>query len=206
MTLVDGLLGAIIGLAVAAALAIINSMLSDRQKVAEGVRDQRIRTYPAAWERTGVVSRWPHTDATRGHALRLHRDLRTWYYSGGGLFLSEDARERYEHFQVVLEAMVAQDPANPIEEYDDLIDAAHWFRLGLADDLRIRHQGAFVAWRAKRSRRAEADEAIKREQRVGARLYSAHGASTRSTPAGVGRLQLTDDDERLRLPEPPSGV
>ena len=49
----DGLLGAIIGLAVAAVLAIINSMLSDRQKVAEGVRDQRIRTYPAAWERTG---------------------------------------------------------------------------------------------------------------------------------------------------------
>ena len=200
MTLVDGLLGAIIGLAVAAVLAIINSMLSDRQKVAEGVRDQRIRTYPAAWERTGVVSRWPHTDATRGHALRLHHDLRTWYYSGGGLFLSEDARERYEHLQVVLEAIVAQDPDHPLDEYDDLIDAAHWFRLGLADDLRIRHQGAVVAWRERRRRRAEGGEAVAREQRVGARVYTAHGASARRAPTGIGRLGLTDGDERLRLP------
>ncbi|WP_151084665.1 hypothetical protein [Nocardioides cynanchi] len=200
----DGLLGAIIGLAVAAVLAIINAMLSDRQKVAEGVRDQRIRTYPAAWERTGVVSRWPHTDADRGHALRLHRDLRTWYYSGGGLFLSEDARERYEHFQVVLEAIVAQDPAHPIEEYDDLVEAAHWFRLGLAEDLRIRHQGMIAAWRAKRMRRAEAAEAVAREQRVGARVYASHGATRRPTPEAAGRVALTDDDERLHLPPPPA--
>jgi hypothetical protein len=204
---VDGLLGAIIGLAVAAVLAIINSMLSDRQKVAEGVRDQRIRTYPAAWERTGVVSRWPHTDATRAHCSRLHLDLRKWYYSGGGLFLSEDARERYEHLQVVLEAIVAQDPDHPIEQYDDLIEAAHWFRLGLADDLRIRHRGnAFTTWRARRRRRAEGEEAVAREQRVGARVYVSNGATTRKTPERTRRLKLTDDDERLRLPEPPAST
>ncbi|MEP6650663.1 MAG: hypothetical protein ABJA74_12260, partial [Lapillicoccus sp.] len=138
---------------------------SDRQKVAEGVRDQRIRTYPAAWERTGVVSRWPHTDATRGHASRLHRDLRTWYYSGGGLYLSEDARERYEHFQVVLEAIVAQDPDHPIAEYDDLI------------------------------------EAVAREQRVGARVYQSQGATARKSPEPTQRVPLTDQDERLRLPD-----
>jgi hypothetical protein len=203
---VDGLLGAIIGLAVAAVLAIINAMLTDRQKVAEGVRDQRIRTYPAAWERTGVVSRWPHTDATRAHASRLHLDLRRWYYSGGGLFLSEDARERYEHLQVVLEAIIAQDPDHPIDGYDDLIEAAHWFRLGLADDLRIRHHGnAISTWRAKRRRRAEGDEAVAREERVGARVYQAHGATKRRTPDRTARLPLTEDDERLRLPEPPAG-
>ncbi|MDX6359468.1 MAG: hypothetical protein QOH37_2522, partial [Nocardioidaceae bacterium] len=198
--LVDGLLGAIIGLAVAAVLAIINSMLSDRQKVAEGVRDQRIRTYPAAWERTGVVSRWPHTDATSGHASRLHLDLRKWYYSGGGLFLSEDARERYEHLQVVLEAIIAQDPAHPIEEYDDLVEAAHWFRLGLAEDLRVRHQGLVATWRAKRARRAEGEDAIAREQRVGARVYASQGATRRTVPERGRRVKLTDDDERLHLP------
>jgi hypothetical protein len=202
---VDGLLGAIIGLAVAAVLAIINSMLSDREKVAEGVRDQRIRTYPAAWERTGVVSRWPHTDATRAHASRLHLDLRRWYYSGGGLFLSEDARERYEHLQVVLEAIVAQDPERPLEEYDDLLEAAHWFRLGLADDLRIRHRGnAITAWRAKRRRRAEGDEALAREQRVGARVYSSQGATVRKIPDRTHRVPLSEPDERLNLPQPPA--
>jgi hypothetical protein len=201
---VDGFLGAVIGLAVAAVLAIINSMLSDRQKVAEGVRDQRIRTYPAAWERTGVVSRWPHTDATRAHASRLHLDLRRWYYSGGGLFLSEDARERYEHLQVVLEAIVAQDPDHPLEEYDDLLEAAHWFRLGLADDLRIRHQGnAITSWRAKRRRRAEGAEAVAREQRVGARVYASHGATMRKVPDRTQRVALTEPDERLTLPPQP---
>jgi hypothetical protein len=202
---VDGLLGAIIGLAVAAVLAIINSMLTDRQKVAEGVRDQRIRTYPAAWERTGVVSRWPHTDATRAHASRLHLDLRRWYYSGGGLFLSEDARERYEHLQVVLEAIVAQDPDRPLEGYDDLLEAAHWFRLGLADDLRIRHQTNMITtWRAKRRRRAQGDEAVAREQRVGARVYTSHGATARRSPDRTQRLPLTEEDERLNLPQQPS--
>lgn len=200
----DGLLGAIVGLAVAAVLAIINAMLSDRAKVAEGVRDQRIRTYPAAWERTGVVSRWPHTDATRAHCSRLHLDLRRWYYSGGGLFLSEDARERYEHLQVVLEAIVAQDPAHPLEGYDDLLEAAHWFRLGLADDLRIRHQGnAFSDWRAKRVRRAEGAEAVAREQRVGARVYASQGATVRKPPDPSRRVPLTDDEETLHLPPQP---
>jgi hypothetical protein len=201
---VDGILGAIVGLAVAAVLAMINSMLSDREKLAEGVRDQRIRTYPAAWERTGVVSRWPHTDATRAHASRLHLDLRRWYYSGGGLFLSEDARERYEHLQVVLEAIVAQDPEHPLAEYDDLLEAAHWFRLGLADDLRVRRKGnAITAWRAKRRRRAEGDEAVAREQRVGARVYASNGATERKTPDRTQRVPLSEPDERLNLSQQP---
>lgn len=200
----DGLIGAIAGLAVAAVLAMINSWLTDRQKVAEGVRDQRIRTYPAAWERTGVVSRWPHTDATPAHASRLHLDLRKWYYSGGGLFLSEDARERYEHLQVVLEAIVAQDPDHPLEQYDDLLEAAHWFRLGLADDLRVRHSNAITTWRAKRQRKAEGEAAVAREQRVGARVYASQGATARKPPERTRRVSLTDDDERLRLPEQPS--
>jgi hypothetical protein len=203
--LVDGLLGAVIGLAVAAVLAMINSMLSDREKLAEGVRDQRIHSYPAAWERTGVVSRWPHTDATRAHASRLHLDLRRWYYSGGGLFLSEDARERYEHLQVVLEAIVAQDPDHPFDGYDDLLEAAHWFRLGLADDLRIRHRAnAITTWRAKRRRRAEGAEALAREQRVGARVYASNGATVRKTPQPGQRLPVADPDERLNLPQQPS--
>ena len=121
-----------------------------------------------------------------------------------GLFLSEDARERYEHLQVVLEAIVAQDPDHPIEQYDDLIEAAHWFRLGLADDLRIRHKGnAITTWRARRRRRAEGDEAVAREQRVGARVYASQGATRRKDPEPARRVKLTDDDERLHLPEPP---
>jgi hypothetical protein len=200
---VDALWGAIIGLTVAAVLAIIISWLSDRQKVAENIRDQRIRTYPAVWERTSVVSRRPRTDATREHAVRLHLDLRTWYYSSGGLFLSEDAQERYEHLQVVLEALIAKDPAEPLE-YDELMEAAHWLRDGLAEDLRTRQRYDWIgAWKRRRKRRAALAAAEKREHSVGAREYAGNGVLTRVAPERRRLVMLTEHDEHLRLPDPP---
>lgn len=203
----DGLLGAIIGLAVAAVLAIINSWLSDRQKVAEGVRDERIRTYPAVWERTSVVSRWPRTDATREHATHLHLDLRKWYYSGGGLFLSEDTQDRYEHLQVVLEAVIAQSPNEPLHEYDQLMDAAHWFRAGLAEDLRTRERHNALSARSWRKRReSELDQAEARENAVGARELVGEGVSLRRKPDHTPMVMLTQEDDRLRSSDPPHGV
>lgn len=199
---VDGLLGAIIGLAVAAVLAIINSWLSDREKVAEGVRDQRIRTYPAVWERTSVVSRWPRTDATREHATHLHLDLRTWYYSGGGLFLSEDTQDRYEHLQVVLEAVIAQSPNEPLK-YDSLMDAAHWFRAGLAEDLRTReHRNPVSARRWRKRRENELDLAEAREDAVGARELVSEGVSVRREPTQTPMVMLTQEDDLLRESDP----
>jgi hypothetical protein len=204
---VDGLLGAIIGLAVAAVLAIINSWLSDRQKVAEGVRDERIRTYPAVWERTSVVSRWPRTDATREHATHLHLDLRKWYYSGGGLFLSEDTQDRYEHLQVVLEAVIARSASEPLHEYDQLMDAAHWFRAGLAEDLRTRERhNALSARRWRKRRESELDQAEARENAVGARELVGEGVSLRRKPDHTPMVMLTQEDDRLRPSEPPHGL
>ena len=200
----DGLLGAIIGLAVAAVLALINSWLSDREKVAEGVRDQRIRTYPAVWERTSVVSRWPRTDATREHATHLHLDLRKWYYSGGGLFLSEDAQDRYEHLQVVLEAIIAGSSSEPLHEYDSLMEAAHWFRAGLAEDLRTRERhNLFEASRRRKRHASQLDLAEARENAVGAREMVGDGVSVRRKPAHTPMVMLTQEDDRLRSTEAP---
>jgi hypothetical protein len=202
---VDGLIGAIVGLAVAAVLAVMNSWLSDRAKVAEGVRDQQIRTYPAVWERTGVVSRWPRTDATRDSATRLHFDLRTWYYSGGGLFLSEESRERYEHLQVVLEAIAAQDPSSPFVQYDELMDAASWFRTSLTADLQTRRSRNPFRTRAERKQqRAERIVAEERERKVGARTYHKDGVTRRIAHDKAPRVTLEDGDEVLRTPGPPA--
>ena len=197
MICVDAVYGAIIGLAVAAVLAIINSWLSDREKGAENIRDQRIRTYPAVWERTSVVSRWPRTDATRDHLVSLHLDLRTWYYSGGGLYLSEDSEERYEHLQVVLQAIIAQDADQPLV-YDEPMEAAHWLRAGLAQDLRTRSRHDPIgSWRRRRRRRAEGVLAKKREDQVGALVYAGNGRLERRPPEHRTVVRLTDRDERL---------
>lgn len=201
------LFGAIIGLAVAAVLAIINSWLSDRETVADNIRDQRIRTYPAVWERTSVLSRWPRTDATRANAERLHVDLRTWYYSGGGLFLSEDAQARYEHLQVMLEVIIAK-PADQPLPYDELMEAAHWFRSGLAEDLRTPQRHNLIGvWALRRRRRSEAGDAEEREHRVGAREYAGNGTTVRRPPNQGRPVDLTPEDERLRpVPSAPDGA
>lgn len=200
------IIGLVIGLGVGAVLAIIIAWLSDRQKVAEEVRDERIRTYPAVWERTSVVSRWPRTDATRDHAVHLHLDLRTWYYSSGGLFLSEDAQEQYEHLQVVLEALIAQDPAEPLE-YDELMDAAQWLRDGLAEDLRTRRRHDWIgSWKLRRTRRAALAAAEKREHTVGALEYAGNGTLVRVSPERRRLVMLTEHDEQLHLTEPPGGL
>lgn len=199
---VDALLGAIIGLLVAAVLAMLNSWLTDREKVAESVREQRVRTYPSVWERTSVVSRWPRTDATREHAVHLHLDLRRWYYSGGGLFLSRAARERYEHLQVMLEAIVAQGDDGPLGHYEELMDAASWFRTGLTSDLQTRQsRNPLTAWSERRRLEQEGAEAREREHRVGAREYAGDGRTERHRPEHGPQVMLTVEDERLHLPD-----
>jgi hypothetical protein len=158
----DAYVAAAIGFVTAAVLAMINSWLAGRASVAEGVRDQRIATYPEVWERTGVVSRWPRTDAGRDEFHRLHDDLRSWYYGTGGLYLSTRARRRYEHLQCILDAVRAVDEANAAGCYQSVMEAASYFRTGLTDDLETRDRRGIVVALARRradrvaSRAAEA--------------------------------------------------
>jgi hypothetical protein len=188
---VDGVIGAVAGLLVAAVLAMVNSCLGDRAKVAEGVRDQRVKTYPEVWERTAVVSRWPRTNATRAHCEHLHLDLRTWYYSGGGLFLSEEARERYEHLQIVLEGILTQPGDQPLVHYDELMDAASWFRTSLTTDLQTRHsRNPLTVWMERRQQRAEHAVALERQQAI-ANTAAPVKALRLQLPAAATELPLT---------------
>ena len=130
---------AIPGFVTAAALALINSWLAGRENVAGESRTQRVLTYPAIWNRARVVSRWPRTNAGAEHFLRLHEDLRRWYYAGGGLYLSTRARKRYEHLQLVLEAVASIQTTNRQRSTDPTVmEAASYFRTGLTDDLETR--------------------------------------------------------------------
>ena len=142
----DAYVAAAIGFVTAAVLAMFNSWLAGRESVGESVRSQRIATYPAVWKRTNVFSRWPRTDAGRDQLLRLHEDLREWYYGEGGLYLSTRARKRYEHLQLVLEAALSNGELQAPQFYEPVMEAASYFRTGLTDDLETRqHRGIVVA-------------------------------------------------------------
>ena len=198
----DAFVAAVVGFVIAAVLALINSWLSGREKVAEGVRTQRIAAYPTAWRRTGVVSRWPRTDASREHIVRLHEDLRRWYYAEGGMYLSTRARKRYEHLQLVLESFLSQPELNVADHYESLMEAASFFRTGLTKDLETRERwgsiATILAWRDERQATLRAD----------ARLRAITAAS--APPPRTGLLaspvvhHLTPEDERMESGEAPT--
>jgi hypothetical protein len=181
----DAYVAAAIGFVTAAVLAVINSWLAGRETLGESVRSQRVATYPAVWKRTNVVSRWPRTDAGREQLLRLHEDLRQWYYGGGGLYLSTRARKRYEHLQLVLEAVLSGDDANAAEFYQPAMEAASYFRTGLTDDLETRQRRGIVVALSRRRADGLAD------RRAEARLRGIKAGSTRPVHA------VTPGDEKL---------
>lgn len=179
-----GVLGAVVG-------ATLSSWLGAREAVAQELRELRLKTYPSVWRRTAVVSRWPRTDATPSNLGHLHRDLREWYYVGGGLYLSANARVRYEELQTLLEAYVVSDStearlADPV--YDAVMNAASAFRTSLTEDLQSRQQRSLLS-------------AI-RLGRTHARQRAAAQARREAAPRAdvPPRHVITPADEELRLP------
>lgn len=199
----DAFVAAVVGFVVAAVLALINSWLSGREKVAEGVRTQRIAAYPTAWHRTGVVSRWPRTDASREHILRLHEDLRRWYYGEGGMYLSTRARKRYEHLQLVLGSFLSQPESNMADHYESLMEAASFFRTGLTKDLETRERwgsiATILAWREESRATRRADDRLRTIAAA-----SPNGSSSTRTADSSPIHHLTPEDERLEGGEAPS--
>ncbi|GAA4691335.1 hypothetical protein [Nocardioides conyzicola] len=183
----DALVAAAIGFVTAAVLAMVNSWLSGREHVAEGVRTQRMATYPAVWKRTGVVSRWPRTDAGREEFLRLHEDLRTWYYGAGGLYLSSRARARYEHLQVVLDAVLSMDEEKAAQHYQAVREAASYFRTGLTDDLETRQRSGIVVAVSRRRADGRAD------RKADERLRRVKSAGSAGTPP-IRAVEASDED------------
>ena len=135
---------ALVGLLTAGILALINSWIGTRAGLDENLREQRLRHYPALWGATAGVSRWPRAELTREDLQELHRALRAWYYSDGGLFLSESARARYGDVQELIQALLERDgpPTDVLgpTAYSDLMEVASALRTALTEDLDTRRR------------------------------------------------------------------
>jgi len=80
--------------------------------------------------------------------FQLNLDLREWYFTRGGLYLSANSRDRYGEMKQLIcgyldglaeEADLAAEDV-PTDAYDDLADTARAFRNGLTEDLETRRQ------------------------------------------------------------------
>jgi len=180
---------AIIGAAIGAA---VSSWLGARQAVSQDMREHRLTSYPSVWSRTSVVSRWPRTTARVENLVALHGDLRTWYYTVGGLYLSENARTRYGHLQELLQRVVDRDDDKAADAdvvYDDVMEAASAFRSALTEDISSRQQRSVLA-------AVSRGRAHRRQDRAAERRLSRHPAN----PRQAKRIDVSSEDEQLRPP------
>jgi hypothetical protein len=154
--------------------SLVTSWLAGREKANEELREKRVGAYPQIWRLTGTVSRWPRTTATWGDLEELHLRLRRWYYTTGGLYLSEHARARYGDVQDVVAAHLqyradADDalPDSPV--YDDVQASCSAFRTSLTEDLETRRSRSLLRTIGTgRFHKRKAREAKHRLARIGA--------------------------------------
>ncbi|MGW3408243.1 hypothetical protein [Streptomyces sp. NPDC000888] len=149
---------ALLGVASAVVAATVNGALATRSKTGEDVRAGRLEAYPAVWELTRHVSRWPKRELTRRAALQWHLAMREWYYTAprcGGMYLSENGRARYGDVQellaLYLSAADAGEEAFPSDVYEALSDACSAFRTALTEDLQSRRARSLI-WVLSRAR------------------------------------------------------
>jgi hypothetical protein len=168
VALVTGVLALVSG----GALAVVNNAITTRAGIDEKLRDRRQGVYLRLWALTGTVSRWPKQQVTTSTLEDLHSRLRAWYYTEGGLFLSENARDRYGDLQDLIAAVLTHpgDPAALLtkERYADFQDAASILRTALTEDLETRRRQTRSEERRRAARHlADKGIAAKRLARVG---------------------------------------
>jgi hypothetical protein len=167
---VSGAFGVVFGGATAA----IKGALTTRSKTGEELRERRLNAYTPVWMKTATISRYPPADITWADLEGLHLALRSWYFTTGGIFLSEHTRDRYfdvqELLNVYLESRRTGGPAGAVEpaDYDAIASTCSAFRTAMTEDLATRRQKSLIfTLQSRRWHRTEARAARQRISRFG---------------------------------------
>lgn len=64
------------------------------------LRRRRIPEYRKLWTLTGKLPKWPRAENLAGHDLATFvKELRDWYFGGGGMLLSAESYNAYSNLQ-----------------------------------------------------------------------------------------------------------
>jgi hypothetical protein len=195
------LVAALIGLLVGAAGAWVRAILAIREKVNEELRGRRVDAYPVVYRLTAALSLWPPARMNYEQLSQLNLDLRQWYFTTGGLYLSARSRERYGEMKQLICAYLdelAEEHEEEEEEaqqqrsahhvspgvYDDLTITARAFRNSLTEDLETRRQRSL--WWVVRSWQQH-----RKQHQVWSRLINKVGGPYRKVrPYPLGKMPL----------------
>ena len=103
----------------------------------------REKRYLELWALTAPIPKWPRNHAlTFGRIEQLSRELRDWYFGGGGLYLSQEARKVYGAAQEAIcsNSGPGSDAAVPDNVYDSIQQALSLMRTTLTTDLATRRE------------------------------------------------------------------
>jgi hypothetical protein len=140
------IVSSLIGGVVAYVGAVINSSLAMRAQIDQSLRDARTNVYKDLWRRTGLLPQWPKSsDVTYAKLTDFSRDLRQWYFTEGGIYLSSESRSMYGSLQEILSVVLQGAGQGKIseEEYERIREACSLLRTELTRDLLSRRRAFF---------------------------------------------------------------
>jgi hypothetical protein len=114
-------------------------------KAMDGYDQQLSKTreaqYLELWALTAPLPKWPRNrELSFGRLEQLTCDLRDWYFGGGGLYLSQEAREVYGAAQGIIGGHLGPESEAkvPDEAYDSIQQSLSRLRTTLTKDLATR--------------------------------------------------------------------
>ena len=103
------------------------------------LRERRIPVYTELWRLTRLLPQWPRATGLTGHHFRsFSENLRKWYFSGGGMYLSSESVKAYKRLQNqlahFLERRTLSEPISG-QEYDRFRKYCSALRTELTKDI-----------------------------------------------------------------------
>jgi hypothetical protein len=105
------------------------------------LRRARATPYQELWHLTRCLPLWPKAANASCADMRIFSgELRDWYFTGGGLWLSRESRKAYEALQTRLQDFQGRDGPldGPLNEYEEIRVLCSQLRSELTRDLSSR--------------------------------------------------------------------
>jgi hypothetical protein len=142
-TLLAGLLGAVAGALITGLLALLNARMQARQQFAFGHSKDlwaaRFASFKELWTITSALPRYWIESPPRSLARTTSDSLHEWFFRGGGLLLTNEARRRYFAVQNALREIAATRESSSMQlsdgEIASLFEVGEALRVQLCIDL-----------------------------------------------------------------------